>query len=76
MPKNWSVVDVRPTNWGVSDIKPINQSIFDAKPSMSDVGSGLRGEIRSFSVVRVINPGQYMGLPFLLTYPNEIEIIG
>ena len=75
MPKNWSVVDVRPINQGVADIRPINQSIFDAKPMMSDRGAGVHGELRRFSLVRTLGPGQYIGLPFLLTYPSSIDIL-
>ena len=69
MPKNWSVADIKPINWAVADIKPINQSIFDAKPMMSDRGAGLQGET-TVSADRVLGAGQYMGLPFLLTYPT------
>ena len=55
MPKNFAVVDVLPKNEPVIDVLPKNLK--------------LSGELtQSYTVV--INAGQYIGLPFLLTYTD------
>ena len=75
MPKNFGVIDVKPLNLSVVDTKPLNQAVTNIRPSMSDTGSGLQGEVTSFTVLRVLGAGQYIGLPYLLTYPSELEVI-
>ena len=58
MPKNSVVIDVIPKNEAVIDILPKNEAIDPLSAT------------RSYNVV--INAGQYMGLPFLLTYPANL----
>ena len=67
MPKLSGVIDIKPQNEAVKDIYPRNEGVIDIKPSLLDRGAGLQGET-TVSAIRVIAAGQYMGLPFLLTY--------
>mgnify|MGYP001606328893 CR=1 FL=1 len=53
MPKNLAVIDTIPKNEPVTDVLPKNLK--------------LSGEL-TLSYTVVINAGQYIGLPFLLTY--------
>lgn len=55
--------------YSIEDIKPKNQSVIDTRPLMSDGGAGVQGEIALRSTY-LLGAGQYMGLPFLLTYPT------
>ena len=70
MPKNKLVFDEVPKNRLVFDETPKNKLVFDEKPNLA----GMKGEVtRSYNVT--IGVGQYMGLPFLLTYPSAIDTI-
>ena len=71
MPRLSGIFDIKPQNESVKDILPRNESVIDVKPFMTDKGAGLQGETTRRSV-RIL-AGQYMGLPFLLTYPTAIE---
>ena len=70
MPKNRLVFNEVPKNNLVFDEVPKNRLVFDEKPNTSN----MKGEMtRSYNVT--IGVGQYMGLPFLLTYPSAIDTI-
>ena len=71
MPKNYTVSDVKPKNGLVIDTKPQNSEIKDVRPNMLVINS--QTATRSYTVV--INAGQYMGLPYLLTYPQSGTVI-
>ena len=66
MPKNQSVIDIVPKNELVTDVLPKNQSVVDVKPSTRIDRMGETTQ----SYQQVISAGQYIGLPFLLTYPT------
>ena len=75
MPKVSKVFDGKPkTGFSVFSEKPKATRVFDEKPNVADI----LGEIPSYIITdRVLRAGQYMGLPFLLTYPTAgtVEII-
>lgn len=67
MTKITGIIDRKPSN-NVEDIKPKNKSVEDIKSLVSD-GAVFETTV---SKERTIAAGQYMGLPFLVTYPvNE-----
>ena len=70
MPKNWSVSDIKPKNLSVVDVKPSNFGVVDSKPKTT-VG---RYEEATRSYQQTISAGQYMGLPFLLTYRDVVTV--
>ena len=65
MSKNLAVRDTIPLNERVIDVIPKNEAAIDVLPK----NLKLSGELtQSYTVV--INAGQYIGLPFLLTYTD------
>lgn len=56
------IEDVKPKSLLIEDIKP-KSSIEDTKPKLS----ALAGELTQSYIV-IISSGQYIGLPYLLTY--------
>lgn len=66
MSKNYIVSAVKPKSNSVIDTKPQNLLIKDTKPNVLTFDP--QTATKSYQVV--INASQYMGLPFLLTYPT------
>ena len=71
MPKNLAVTDTISKNLGIVDVVPKNLSVKDVLPK--NVAINPESTTRSYNVT--IGAGQYIGLPFLLTYPSQINTI-
>ena len=64
MPRNLTVIDTIPKNLGVEDVLPKNNRVEDVLSK--NLGVDPDTTTRSYQVVT--GAGQYMGLPFLMTY--------
>lgn len=64
------LIDIRPTAGVMLNVKPQLGGMVDVKPKVGNLGPNTN---RVYE--RTLGAGMYMGLPFLLTYPEAITVI-
>ena len=64
-----SLIDTKPTSGIIADIKPKANAFLDIKPQVGKISQ----PTQSRSVI--LGVGQYIGLPYLLTYRDEQTVI-